>query len=60
VKRLSLLTFFGAAKKVSKCRPAQGSMKIKSKSNIEPAVTHAVGTLKRKQKQKSNRNPKPT
>jgi hypothetical protein len=42
VKRLSLLTFFGAAKE-SKCRPAQGSKKIKNKSTVKPALTQAEG-----------------
>jgi hypothetical protein len=54
VKRLSLLTFFGAAKK--ECCPAQGSMKIKSKANIKPAVANAVGTPTREQTK--NRRPR--
>src|ERR1700710_848246 len=41
--------------KESKCRPAQGSMKIKSKVNIKPAVAKAVGTPTREHA--NNRRP---
>src|ERR1700710_2367060 len=43
--------------KESKCRPAQGSMKIESKSNIESAIAKAAGNPRRKQTRSASKHP---
>jgi hypothetical protein len=54
VKRLSLLTFFGAAKKVS----APGTGVNENISHIKLALAHAAGTPKRQHPTPVNENKK--